>query len=255
MGVSLLTLTACASPQPTGSGAATARVQLDTGLGRIELEIDSATAPAATAAVLAQLENRRFDGLAFDWVQPHTEIRTGPPADDRRLPSELDAVALGLDQRRIEHAGTAMETIQRELEPAYMQAAGAGTPQLRTWIAQWRKLFVPDFLIGVSREEINTALGYRYQRGYASRPLRRGSVALVPAEAGSTTLALAIVLRDLPERDGRWVVIGQISSGLEIVEQISLQARVNPKRHRPAQPVPIVHARLLSGGQFTRSTP
>lgn len=250
-----LIVSGCATLPKDADGTSTARVELDTGAGRIILVIDQAAAPRATAALLARIEDGRFDGVAFDWVQPHVEIRTGAPQDDQRLPSELDAVALGLDRIRIEHAGSAMEMIQRELEPAFMQAGGQTSAQLQDWIGQWRRTFLADFLIGVSRQQINAALGYRYQQGYASRPARRGSVALVPADPGSSSLALAILLGDLPDRDGRWVVVGQVAEGLDIAEQLSVQARTHPKRHTPKEPVRIQRTRLLPLKTTIRSSP
>lgn len=221
----------------------------------MRLVLDSRTAPVAVAALMEQLDQGGFDRTNFVWVQPHTEIRSDVPASRQILPSELDAHALRLDQQIIEHAGTAMELIQMELEPALMQSGTGASPQLQDWIRQWRHDFKPDFLIGTTRTQINQALGYHYQSGLASRPVRRGSVALVPAAAGRTTLALAIILRDQPARDGRWVVIGEVRSGLEVAEQLSLQPRIHPKRHQSLQPLPILKIRTLPDHASRRSSP
>lgn len=242
-------LGACAlSPAtPSAPGALPAEAALAAAIrtehGELVLSFDAAAAPQAVAALRRAFEQHGFDGTRIAWVRPHTEIRTQVPAGaPTSLASELDARALGLDVQRIEDPGAAMNAIQFELEPAFLRAGNQASPQLRAWIATWRADFDPGFLVGTTRQQINEALGHRYQDGHASRPLRRGSVALVPAGPNSTTLAMAILLRDQPERDGRWVVVGQVESGIEVVEAITLLPRLHPKSNQLKQPVRIVSA-------------
>ena len=216
--------------------------------GSVRLTIDSRAAPLAVAELKRALASGGFDGVAIDWIRPHVEIRTGVPiAAPAAMASELDAVALGLDRELINDTAAAMNLIRMELEPALLRAGNDASPQLQAWVRQWRAQFDPGFLIGVSRQQINEALGYRYQRGYASRPARRGSVALLPAMPGRTSLALAILLTDQPERDGRWVVVGHVSAGLELVDRISVAPRVHPKFNAPVAPVLIQHTTLSPG--------
>lgn len=212
--------------------------------GDLSLVLDAQTAPQAVAAIRTAMQTQGYDGVTIEWIRPHTEIRTGLPRAAGNLDSELDAVVLGLDQQRIEDAGAAMNAIQFELEPAFVRAGAGASVQLREWIATWRRDFDPGFLIGVTRQQINEALGYRYQAGHASRPARRGSVALVPGKPGTTTLALAILLRDQPKRDGCWVVIGKVVSGLELVDSLSIAPRLHPKSFEPLQPTRITRTHV-----------
>ncbi len=248
----LIALSACAAQGPaTFPGAASQataggeiRAVLDTDQGQLILMLDPAAAPVAIAALRQSFERQEWTGVPIQWVRPHTEIRTGLPGGVLPLASELSAEALELSAIRIEDAGAAMNAIQFELEPAFLRAGAQASPQLREWIASWRRDFDPGFLVGVTRLQINEALGYRYQPGFATQPARRGSVALVPDKPGSTTLALAILLRDQPKRDGCWVVIGRVESGLELVEPLSLAPRLHPKSFEPERPARITQAAI-----------
>lgn len=249
----LFILAACAvpaKPAPDAQGGGllrqgSLRVLVSTERGDLTLVLDEAAAPQALAALRQAFASDAYAGVAIGWVRPHTEIRTGVPKDAVLLPSELDARALGLHEMRIEDAGAAMNAIQFELEPAFVRAGAEATPQLREWIGTWRQHFDAAFLVGVSRQQINEALGYRYREGYATRPARRGSVALVPDQPGSTTLALAILLRDQPKRDGAWVVIGQVESGLELAQSLSIAPRLHPKFFEPKDPVRITRTEVI----------
>lgn len=249
----LIALSACAAQGPAtfpeAASQATAaggeiRAVLDTDQGQLTLMLDPAAAPVAIAALRQSFERQEWTDVPIQWVRPHTEIRTGLPGGALPLASELSAEALGLSAIRIEDPGAAMNAIQFELEPAFLRAGAQASPQLREWIAAWRRDFDPGFLVGVTRLQINEALGYRYQPGHATRPARRGSVALVPDKPGSTTLALAILLRDQPKRDGCWVVIGRVESGLELVESLSLAPRLHPKSFEPERPARITRAAI-----------
>lgn len=231
-----------AAPQAAASGEIL--VLLDTDSGPMTLVLDPAAAPVAVAALRRSFEQQDWDGVAIQWVRPHTEIRTGLPRGAAPLASELSAEPLDLDAQRIEDAGAAMNAIQFELEPAFGRAGAKATPELQAWIATWREHFDAAFLVGVTRRQINQALGYRYQPGYATQPVRRGSVALVLDKPGSSTLALAILLRDQPKRDGCWVVVGRVETGLELVEALSIAPRLHPKSFEPERPVRIARTRI-----------
>lgn len=218
------------------------------------LEFDPAAAPVAVAALRESLEADRWHGVAFDWVQPNVEIRTAA-ATPVLLTSELDGTALGLERIAIADSGAAMNLVQMELEPAFMRAGAAATPQLRDWIMRWRRDFDPTFLVGVTRLQINSALGYPSQTGLRTRPVRRGSVALVSAAPGSSALALAIILRDQPARDGRWVVVGRVVSGLELVQRISIAPRIHPKSREPVAPLRIERGEIRASPRSSRSSP
>ncbi len=151
--------------------------------GDLSLVLDAQTAPQAVAAIRTAMQTQGYDGVTIEWIRTaHGNPYRLTPRSRGHLASELDARALGLHQQHIKDAGAAMNAIQFELEPAFVRAGADATAQLREWIATWRQHFEPSFLIGVSRQQINEALGYRYQNGHAltaRAPRQRG---LVPAK-------------------------------------------------------------------------
>ena len=117
------------------------------------------------------------------------------------------------------------------------------------WLQQWKETRSADFLIGVSEQEINEAMGYVYTSGQDSRQVVKGSVVLKPASASSVTPRLRIVLQDMPVETGRWMVIGQVVEGLELAEDISLRplttpSYIKPRVFTPANPVVIETIRV-----------
>lgn len=249
-----LLLSACAPRHPKDPAAdpTAGRFEVEIGIeggGALVLEFDRQAAPQAVAALESSFRDGRWQGVEIGWIRPHTEIRTAPPTGMGEIVSELDAHALHLDAQRIADVGEAMGVIHTELEPALQRADAVASPQLHAWVRTWRAHFDAAFLVGTSRMQINEALGYRYAQGYASQPLRRGSVALVAAGTpGRSTFALALLLRDQPERDGRWVVVGAVHSGLELIERLSLAPRTNPKRQEPATPARIASTSIRNPG-------
>lgn len=228
---------------------------LETERGAIEIELYTAAAPEATTAIVAWSRAPRTEREApvFDYIHPHVEIRTAPLAAGRTatLPVEMDAGALGLDRRLVADEGEAMDVLQREILPPWQgQAArGVASPTLRQWIERWYQTYDPSFLVGRSWREIYEALGHRFRDGLDSRPAERGAVALVPASPGNATSRLALLLDDLPTRDGRWLVVGRIVRGLEVVREISIQpvADRGPKARIPRDPVRILAFDVRSG--------
>lgn len=168
-----------------------------------------------------------YDGLTFNYTRPHVEIITAERETPEKIliEKELDARALGLDERKVESAGKAMDVFQLELFPAYnkVKKSGSATPRMKQWLEQWESSGSADFLVGVSRQEINEAIGYVYRSGLESRPVEKGSLALMPASPTHSTPRLSIALRNLPERTGRHVVIGKVTQGLELADDLSVR--------------------------------
>lgn len=188
-----------------------------------------------------------YDGLAFDYANPHIEIisELRPPEGLVELANEISAEALALDRSRIDNPGEAMDVMQMELLPAYQAHRKQGVPtgRLGEWIDKWYESYQPDFLVGVTRQQINEALGHAYEKGLASLPPIRGAVGLAPSRPGHSTPRLSILLSDIPQRNGRWMVIGRVVEGLELAQDISLRDRVpgpyGDRFHRPLVPVVI----------------
>ena len=133
--------------------------------------------------------------------------------------------------------------MQRELLPEHVRnkRSRSDTPQLRSWIERWRATFEADFLLGVSRQRIDEALGYVYRAGLKSLPPARGAVALWPLSPTESSPRLAIFLTEVAEHTGRWMVIGHIVGGLETADAISSRPLVPAPGEQATEPVdPVV---------------
>lgn len=252
---------------------------LSTSAGTITIELYEAAAPKAVRQlakivkgpyfdpVVFAAESREagrgfYDGLTFNYAQPHIEIisESREPIDQFVFETEIDAERLGLDKQLIENPAEAMNVMQRELlvEFGEKKKRGQITELLEGWLDQWYEGYRADFLVGVSRREINEALGYVYQSGLDSRPATRGSVALKPLSPTRATARLSILLADIPERTGRVMVIGDVMEGLEVAEAISTKPRkMPPSAHRkqflPENPIAIETMELVC--RFAASKP
>jgi cyclophilin family peptidyl-prolyl cis-trans isomerase len=241
---------------PASLDCAEPALHLTTELGAIAIDLDAEAAPEAVAAIVrlargplydpalttaAGGEIGYYDGLELDFVNPTIEVATATrtPRDLFLVETAIDATALGLDDDRIADAATAMDVLQRELIPQHTRHKKRGRlhPRLAEWLEIWFATYDPSFLVGVSRREINEALGYVYRSGLPSRPPVRGSVALRPASPTQATPALSILLTDLPERTGRWMVVGEVSAGLDVAEAISRRPLLADRAQRLLRPI------------------
>ena len=248
---SMTTGSACASTGDRDHSAGPV-MSVQTSLGVIEIELFEKAAPGAVTRLMALADSSGsepgyFDGLAFDYTKPRLEIRTQThPSLAAELPVEIDATALGLDAPAARNRGEAMDILQDKLLAAFRKdkRRQQWSAQMRQWLNAWYETRDAGFLIGVSHRQINEALGYVYTDGLPSRPVTAGSVTLIPAGPTVATARLSVALRDLPQRDGRWMVIGRVVGGLDIAEAISLapleQPRdIKPRRYAPRDPVTI----------------
>jgi cyclophilin family peptidyl-prolyl cis-trans isomerase len=229
-------------PVPAQVAAARLIATLRTTRGDLVIEIEPTAAPEAIAQWLRLVEESTsgsgagaadpdgpyYDGLAFTFTRPHVEIVTEarrPEGGGVELTVELNAASLGLDRRIIEDRAEAMKVLQWELIRAHAKMGkGEDRPErLKQWIEEWRATGSADFLIGTSWQEINEALGYEYRRGLQSLPVTSGAVALQPLSPTRASMRLSIAIADMPQRTGRWMVIGRVVEGLEVAEEISVQ--------------------------------
>lgn len=243
-----LLLTLAASPARAGTAGCRLTLTLSTALGEIEMGLDERAAPEAVAFVrdLVEREPGFYAGLGFDHAQPHVALAVGqgPEAPAPTTPTRISAAALGLDERRVADAAEAMAVLQHELLPEFDRRRGRGEmpPRLAEWSERWLANHRSDFLVGVSRREIDRALGYVDHPGLASLAPTRGAVALWPVSPTASSPRLTIFLTDLPRRAGRWMVIGEVVRGLHVAEAIALRPLAAGPHHRafhPADPVVI----------------
>ena len=104
---------------------------------------------------------------------------------------------------------------------------------------KWKKAYNPDFLIGVSKKEINAAQGYIYKTGLDSKPVTRGAVVLKPVAPHIASTRLSIILQDMPNQTGKWMVIGRVIEGLDLADTISIQPQVTPRHVKPRVHAPL----------------
>jgi len=184
-----------------------------------------------------------YDGLVFNYTKPHIEIVTGErqPGGMVEFNNQIDASSLGLDKDIIQDKNQAMNVLQFELLKKFVKTKklGGRTEQLDAWLIRWNATQSADFLMGVSRMEINQALGYTYFKGLDSREVKRGSVALKPKTPGKATARLSIALTDFPRRTGLWMVIGQVVDGLDVAERISLAPLIQPRHIKTREYIPL----------------
>jgi len=235
---------------------------LATGEGRIVIELLQSATPDAVDRLIRLVDGPVFhpgivadhssadaagyyDGLVFDLAYPRSSLATSmrPPADSILIQTQIDAEALGLDRRFIETGAESSHVWQFELFPhqAGLSSDDQLHPQMKEWLTLWGERHSADFLIGVSRKQINEALGYEYVAGLNSQKNTRGAVALDPFDATRSTPRLVIVLADAPQYDGRRMVVGRVVSGLEIADAISSRPLIPAKafKNRPMVPVQI----------------
>ena len=233
-------LTAAAAPPGHAEldGVQRPELLITTERGQIVIQLLPAAAPQAVRHVIRLARGPLFDprligedgagvgfydGLVFDHARPHLEIRTSSRSPEKLflVDAEMDAEALGLDQQRILSVAEAMDVLQRELLVAHGEAKRRGVtrPLLQEWVDRWHDSYSAEFLVGESRMRVNQALGYSYREGLDSRPVTAGAVMLVPHSPTRATARLAIALEDMPERTGRWMVIGRVLEGLDVVDR------------------------------------
>jgi cyclophilin family peptidyl-prolyl cis-trans isomerase len=165
---------------------------------------------------------------------------------------QIDATALGLEDRRVESVGAAMDVWQTEIIPYETSIHERKAPPglLGEWMEQWKETMRPDFLVGASQKDINEAIGYVYQSGLPSLPVRRGSVGLRRISKEWSSPALVIALTDRPELDGRRMIIGELISDIETVDSVS-RRKLTPTKSEQFRP--FVPVRITDGHVECRS--
>ncbi len=221
---------------PGRNGQAT-RLRIVTPEGPIVAVLYPEAAPRAIEAL-----GRVGSGVGFEWASPHGEVRTGHLAELDGVRAELNGESLGLHEDRIADAGEAMEVMQQEVLGRHgRDKRTQPSARFRTWIEQWKATRRPDFLVGISRLELYEALGYRYDADVVTRPVVRGSVALRASTDATVQPQLVFSLVDRPEQTGRWVVVGHVVEGIDLIRQISVRplARATEKKGVLADRVPL----------------
>lgn len=234
--------------------------------GAITIQLDPAAAPTAVKRVVSLARGPVFnpelsegspfatsagyyDGLDFDRALRGVELALSPrePRQELVIETEIDGVALGLDQVRIDDTAKADLLWQQKLYPRIRDARTEDQrhPLMEPWMKAWGASSNADFLVGVSQLDINEVLGYRYRTGLRSLPVTRGAVTTIPLSPRWSTPGLSIALADRPDLTGTRMVIGHVVEGLEIAETAA---------SRPLTPVKTTRDRLLVPLQVSVAT-
>ncbi len=216
------------------------KLRLLTDGGEIEIELFTDAAPEATRRLLA-LSADDWTDLSLWEVFPRSRVISSeiPRLANPPVPMEIDADSLGLDRQVILDRGAAMNVVQDELMAVHLKnKQSPPTETFRQWIEVWRAERKPDFLLGLDRKQLFQGFGVVFQEGLASRPVERGSVLLRPASPEHAEPRLVFSLGDRPLKTGRWMVIGRVTQGLDLLVELSVAPLSNPvaKSGRLARP-------------------
>ena len=241
-------------------GSEQPRLRIESPGGPIVAALHPEASPRAIAALRRAAANLE-GAFSFTWVSPNGEVRTQSVPELAGVEAELNAVSLGLHEEVIADAGVAMEVMQHVLLPRHgRDKRTAPSPLFRSWIDRWRDERSAEFLIGVSKMELYEALGYSFSSGVVSRPVMRGSLALRVDTSGSDEAQgsnarvqpqLVFSLVDRPDQTGRWVVIGDVVEGLDLLRTISVRPlmRTTDKKGRLAEAVRLNGFEIEDGSQ------
>lgn len=233
-------------------------IVMETQLGEIVVELFPSAAPTTISKLIEVLDNPSIhdasgsNASTFNYTHSHYEIRTAtlPALKDFEVAKEINGKALGIDEERVTEVGEATDLWQFEVYPAFVNGMKkkASTPTLRSWMDHWEEKQTTDFLMGASRMEVLEALGHTFVDNIDSRRSVKGSVMLKPASSVSSGPIISIAVDELPNRNGEWVVIGQVVEGLDLAHEISVRPNTmhNRPRHKPIEAVQIERVSVVT---------
>jgi len=232
-------------------------LHLKTEKGLITIRLYKRVAPKAVEKLTGLIKTKKngkspYDQLKIVYTNPHIEIRTAIPKglEKIKFSKELNADSLGLDKKIVKTSAEAMDIWQFKLLKFFTKHKKDGklSPQLKKWLSIWDKQMNANFLIGVSAKEINEAMNYHYSNDVVSIPVSKGTVLLKSFSTMESSPSLVIALADIPERTGKWVVIGRVTDGLEIAEKISVLPNSGMKapRYVPVNPIKIIKMEVVT---------
>lgn len=233
-------------------------VRVVTSAGPFTVELDAERAPRTVERFLARAAS--YEGLALCESRPNgffvfgcspdmppLGMKPSPPPGEPPVPDEIDAGAMGLDERTI--ANPERDWLwQQEILPrerALVEAERTIPPGLRALAEAARREGTAAFarLDGMSRKAYLEAIGYRFVPGASSARFEKGALASANFWPGEADSRFLIALGDLPERDGRGTVFGRVVDGWGTLESIA-QIPVD-KGHRPRTAVTLVKVETI----------
>ncbi len=249
--VFLLLLLACAMARADAVSAAAAMenvanplllINTESGPIYVELLPDEAPLNVANFLALAQppgsqepapLAGQRgyFDGMRFHRVIEGYLIQAGSPAlhmggvEHAILRDEINADALGLDLEPVLYENGAFNPLlgiadkadfeQTLLRPLYLRLGIDSDRQVAA-----RENEILSILRNMSVKDAYASLGYRYQSQRPGRGLTRAVLALANRGPDDNGPEFFILLRDAPQLNGKYTVIGHVVEGMAAADRI-----------------------------------
>lgn len=251
------------------------RVTVATSHGRFALELYPELAPVTVERFLARADDTphtvaddghagaegglaSYAGLRVCESRPHGHLILGcrpprdpalgprPPRPEPPLPDEIDAVAMGLDDRILDEPARVNWLWQQEIYPRYRELRAEGRPVPRGLDELISRLEqqgpeATASLLGKSRLWYLRALGYEFDPEGSPLRFERGAVACASYWPGEADARFMIALTRIPQRDGRATVFGRVVSGWDAIERI-VSIPVD-KGNVPLEPVVIEQVR------------
>jgi len=252
-------------------------LNFDTSRGDIYIELLPREAPQNAANILAlaigekEIEDTEsgfvfrpnyYDGQRFHRVIPGFVIQTGAAvnhplgAPGEALPDEINADSLGLDRQLVLLPGGSVNPMldigdREEFESQVLQflLADMGIEEADELRSQQERVY--QRLRNLSIKALYELQGYRYQTGFSTRPVTRGTVVLANRGPNSNSAEFFIALTDSPSLTGRYTVVGRVVEGMEVADAIG-STEINPQRFSRLSTV-IYTARQVGGG-FANAT-
>lgn len=227
----------------------------------IELRADVAPKHVERFSNLADADAERgYAGSAVCEVRARTQLVFGcRPAEREKsepralgvaplLAPEIDASALGLEERPVGEGGALEYLLQQELLPRHRELRARGDevpPSLESFVEALREGSLPlgpAAFEGRSRRWYLEALGFRYEVGLSGLPVDRWSVATFSRSPDGSDARFLVALDRISERDGRSTVFGRVVDGRDTLRRIA-DVRVGKGRF-PLETVRILSVRV-----------
>ena len=233
-------------------------VVITTNLGDIHVQLSTHASPSAIQWLQSLINGPiyreglsgepvgYYHGLGFDYSKAKIDVRISarPPTSAILTPIQINAHSLDLHTKTIKTEGEAMQLWQNDLYPSWQKQRSQNNinSTLQKWADLFDKSMSAKFLVGMDKKTILEAKGFQFTQEVTSLPPVKGSVALVPASKAQATPALSFFLKDMPNRTGKWMVIGNVTEGFDILQKISElrgmgQHDYRDRKHRILDPV------------------